>query len=427
MDSEAPSRREILISTAGIIGTSGCLKNSGDPSPPERSFSEDPCVTDPKIDTSDPLVNEINARSQARCVGVPFAKVEPLSEWTADSGNAEATSGRTFSGSRSVALEAEPNEGLVARYDMEGGVDLSEINLSATIHPGEAYPASNVIVQLFAPDMQNRIDMWQPLSGDRWVRVDFGPTNVAGSPDLTDVRTVRILSLTDDQRRVRFYVDHFRATPKLNRGYVILTFDDNLDSQYETALPVMEEFSFPGVLGVVPWRLGSSDTLMSTGQVDEMHRSNWEIVSHPQQNEPLPTLSEAEQRSAIRESKQWLVKQGYEDGARFVIWPYGQADATTLDIAERYHELGFRGGDHPSSPPYLGPLSVSRVNGDDINRTYQMIDYAARFNQITVVMYHDIGDRGPHVSASEFEETLQYIDDADVSVITPSKLVDEIA
>jgi peptidoglycan/xylan/chitin deacetylase (PgdA/CDA1 family) len=428
MDSiDSLSRRKVLLASAGVLGTSGCLRDGNTASPStEKSRRNTACETDPAIEETDPLLRETNVRERNRCVGTSLDAVEATDRWTAGSGRLQTSSERAFTGDRSIRVEADPGEALSVERAVPNGIDFSGTDLSVAVHPGEDYPATNVVVRLLAPDLRNRVDMWQPVGGDRWIRLDPGPTNVVGSPDLTDVRAVRITTLTDESRRVRFYVDDLRATEKLDQGYVILTFDDNLASQFDTAFPEMEEFGFPGVVGTIPWDTSESGPHISLEGLAELQRSGWDVVSHPQRTDPLPTLSEAAQRSAIEESKRWLVNHGFEDGARFVIWPFGRADETTLRIGGRYHRLGFRGGDHPSGPPFFGPLTVSRVNGDDVERTKRMIDCAAAFDQVAVVMYHGIRTGEPYISTDRFEETLRYVAASDVSVITASELVDEV-
>jgi peptidoglycan/xylan/chitin deacetylase (PgdA/CDA1 family) len=387
----------------------------------------DVCQADAAVAESGPLRRDTNNRRTSRCVGSPLANMETIEGWSADAGEIAADDDTSFTGTQSLRIEAGPeNERAAASLDLPGGVDLSERDVSLAVRTGTDNPASNVIVQLFAPDARNRIDHWQHLTpGPGWKRLDLGPTRVVGDPDLEDVRRLRIVSYTGGGERVRFNADAVRTTPKLDQGYVLLTFDDNLLSQYETAFPLTEEYGFPGVIGVIPGT-GSKEGHVGIDDLSEMHDAGWDVVSHPQRAEPLPDLSEADRRAAFEESKRWLLDHGFEDGSRFVIWPYGVTDGATLDLGGTFHAMGFSGGVHPSGCPLMGPLSVSRVNGDNVERTRKMIDYALEYNQVAVVMYHPIGTSDRRVSAEQFEATLQYLDDNDASVVTASHLWDEI-
>jgi len=439
------TRRDVLRTGAGIgvgtTGVAGCLgtelsdetgstdTTTGTTETDTSIFEppQDVCRTDSSVGGSGPLFRSVDSRGTYRCVGRPLDSMENLDRWQADTGRLDADGETAFSGTQSARIEAEPSdERAVVHRSFPGGVDLSERDLSLAVHPGAEHPADNVIVQLFAPDARNRIDHWQHLGpADSWKRLDLGPTKVVGDPDLGDVRRLAVVSYTGGGSRVRFYVDEIRTTTKLDQGYVLLTFDDSLTSQYETAFPLTEEFGFPGNVGVIPWKAGS-DPYLGQSELAEMREAGWDVVSHPQREEPLPDLSAEKQRAAIEEAKGWLVDRGFERGARFAIWPYGATNETTLDVGSDYHALGFAGGVHPSGCPFMGPLSVSRVNGDDVERTRKVVDFALEYNQVAVVVYHPIGVGATHVSEAAFEETLQSLADRRANVVTASHLWDEV-
>ncbi|PSP43622.1 hypothetical protein BRC68_06260 [Halobacteriales archaeon QH_6_64_20] len=81
----------------------------------------------------------------------------------------------------------------------------------------------------------------------------------------------------------------------------MLTFDDNDDTQYETAFPITEEFGFPGVVSVIAEGVGDSSRIPLEGMY-EMRDAGWEMVSHPQTGTPVPEMTTARKREVIRES-----------------------------------------------------------------------------------------------------------------------------
>lgn len=202
----------------------------------------------------------------------------------------------------------------------------------------------------------------------------------------------------------------------------MLTFDDIPISQYVEAFPRMNDYGFSGVAGAIPWLTGDSE-FISADQLRELQHAGWDVVSHPQltnPSRPLPTLSRADQDRALKRSKQWLIENGFERGARFVIWPFHAAGATTLALGSRYHHLGFAGGRPPCGLPPTDPLTVGRVDGEKVEDTLKMIRFAERYHQLTAVMFHQVGPAG--LPTSEFERILKAVDRADVTVVTATDL-----
>lgn len=351
--------------------------------------------------------------------------MEDLGPWKTLDGRLNADTERYVGGGQSAALETAPSGDRVWIYrKFNPGLDLSDHDLSAAVHPGEGSTQAKMVrVQLLAPDYRNRVDMRHgvgKLGG--WFRMDFGPTVIKGEPDLRAVREIRIQSLKGGEAPLRLNIDELRLVPKADRGRAMLTFDDIPRSQYTEAFPVMQEFGYAGVAGAIPW-LTTDSSYISKSELLEMQDAGWDIVSHPQVTDPstpLPELDREEQRIVIERSKRWLVGNGFERGAQFIIWPFAAADATTLELAPRYHTLGFAGGRSPSSVPPTGPLTIGRVDGDVVSDTLKMLKFAEEYRQLVVVMYHGIGPNG--LATEEFKRTLQAIEQSSLEVITASDL-----
>lgn len=441
-----PSRRAYLAGCIAAIGSAtGCVTVSRPPGTvstrTDRSTGGEPAAADPgpfeyptdhcevedAIRGDDPLTVEFDSRARFRCTGQLLDGMEDLKAWGTYEGERYRDQDRFTVGSQSMRLET--TGGRVWAYRrFEPGLDLSERDLSVAIHPGEGdSKASMLRVQLLAPDYQNRIDMRHgvgKLGG--WFRMDLGPTVVKSHPDLTDVREIRIQSMSGSQPRLRLNVDEIRLVPKADTGRVIISFDDIPISQYENAFPVMQEFGYPGVAGAIPW-LTSDPDFVSTAGLHEMQDAGWDVVSHPQLTDPpkpLPTLDPSAQHDAIRRSKRWLVENGFGEGASFVIWPFHAAGPTTLEIASRYHHLGFAGGRSPSGIPSTDPLTIGRVDGASVDDTLRMLSFAESYNQLVVVMYHEVGTGA--LSTADFERTLRAIERSDLEVLTASGLWKEM-
>ncbi|MFC7028072.1 polysaccharide deacetylase family protein [Halomicroarcula sp. GCM10025710] len=200
-----------------------------------------------------------------------------------------------------------------------------------------------------------------------------------------------------------------------------MTFDDMSLSQYENAFPVMQEFGFPGVAGVIP-RLVGNEGRINLAQLQALQDKGWDVVSHPQHETPLSEFVRSEQASMILDSKRWLADNGFESGSRFVLFPFGTVTKTTFDIAAQYHYLGLWSGRCPSGR-LTGPLSVGRVNGADVGTTTQIVELAQKYRQVVPIMYQTVGEESrDHITAERFEETMRFVDDLGLRVLTTSDL-----
>lgn len=386
---------------------------------------EDQCTSNPVIEGNDPLRRSTNTREALRCLGESLDSFETLSHWDTYTGQIEPDTQTVWSGEQSarITIPAETNRAAVYRR-FEPAIDLTDRDLSLAMEPGSGETkVPNLTVQLLAPDRDNRIDMWHafgPLSG--WFRLDMGPTRIHGDPDLTTVRELRLATSVGD-RAAEFNVDSIRLTPARDRGMVVLTFDDNHITQYETAFPIMEEYGFPGVVGTIPW-IADDEDRAGVEELRELQSAGWDIASHPQVDSALPTLSETRQEELLRETKQWLLDNGLDSGAEYIIYPYGKADGTTLELASQYHALGFAGGRCPSGIP-TDPLTVDRVSGDHPERVASMVEFAAEYRQLVVVMYHTITGSGGRIDPEAFRETMAMLEAANVDVVSATELYEQ--
>jgi len=415
--SPSPTATTAEPTTEGTVEPTG-TEPTEEATDEEPSPSTDLCSADPRIRERGPLLVARNSRELRKCAGRPLDSFEDLPPWASISGAMEATA-ESYAGTQAVALETTGDPYLSVRRRFSDGIDLSDRDLSLAVAL-ETPDAEQLEVRLFAPDVENSITCERDFKAAGWYRLDLGASTVQGSPDLSEVRELRIRTYSGSGP-LRMTVDSLRTTERAERGAVMLTFDDNHYTQYETAFPITEAFGFPGVVGVIPHSVGNSSK-NSLGAMREMQAAGWEMVSHPQYDRSIPEMHPRRAREAIRESKRWLIENGFERGAQHLVWPYNDYDAGSLEIASRHHHLGFAFGGCPVGRQVTGSLSVGRVHGDEIERSKRMIDLAAEYNNLAVLMYHTIGADDDRIGEQEFESVMAHIDRADIDIITPSDL-----
>lgn len=421
---EEPSRRDLLAAAvAGVAGVSGC---SGESSPPTDTVTTTPeprtRFQSPDLCSPPAAGAEATCRQRLRCRGRPIEQFGDASGWRPWGGTATLVEDGTVSGNSAVRVSAVPEEercGVVVEFDE--GIDLSAYDLSVGIR-FENPPTDAVAVEALAPGPADSVRSVRPGYEAGWIRLAHGHDTIRGDPDLTDVRALRIGTYVGQGETATLFLDGVRGTRRRDRGLVAFTFDDNDRTQYERAFPIMRQYGFPGAVGVIPHTTEWSGKVGVDG-LREMQSAGWEVVSHPQRPATLRELPADEARSAIANTKQWLVDRGFETGARFFVWPYGAYDRASLAAVARHHDLGFT-----TSPGVVGritdPLVIPRVDAEDVSYARRAIEIAERDRQLCVVMVHEIGEAG--IAEADFRDLVRRVDDAAVDVVTLSEIRDRL-
>lgn len=324
------------------------------------------------------------------------------------------------------AAENEPYVGVTRAFseplDMRG----KNISLAFKATEPEIYRVS---VRLLAPGQGNMVHLNRTHTGPTgdWLRVDMGATGETGNPDLSEVYALQIVGYPRDEGQVVDYtIGDIRTVDAPDRGKVMLTWDDNHESQWDV-YEIHQEYGFPGVAGVIHHAVGKSDRLDTT-QLRQMQSDGWEIVSHPHPQSnwsaPLSEFDETRQRQIIEDSHRWLRQRGFEAGANHYIAPGNTRDATNLDVLRDVHESSMSFGGGNVGVPLSDPHTIGRIDGSNLETVKEYVDLAAKYNQLCVPMWHVLGEQydNHEITAEEYRELLDYIDAADVDVVTPSEL-----
>lgn len=368
-----------------------------------------------------PLAVPADARALARRRGTVLDDFADLDRWRESGATVEAGPSRDW-GAPTARLTVPASEQAGGIYRaFPDGLDLSSRVPSLAVRPDGEDPPTGLYCQLFAPDADNRVDLWQAVSHGGWTRLDLGPRAVVGDPDLRDVRTVGVRLWTGEDR-ARVDLDALRTVERPDRGAVMFTFDDGLASQYDPAAAVLADHDVPGVIAPIPETVGGEGRV-TVDQLRELRDDGWTVVNHPQAEKPLPAYPVHRQRALMKTTKRWLLGHGFEAGADTVIWPYGRADATTLSVARRYYSLGLSAGDAPGAVPVTDPLTVARIDGTAPERARRLLDLTARHRGLAVLVYHPVGTGADNaVSEAALRETVAHAVDADLDVVTPADL-----
>jgi len=110
---------------------------------------------------------------------------------------------------------------------------------------------------------------------------------------------------------------------------ITITFDDGVLNTYEVAFPLMEKYTFKGVVfiptgiltGTIKTVRLDDEPYMTLEQIKELHRAGWEIGSHSVTHRNFRELSDDNISWELDESKSFLSRQGF-DVVSFA-YPYG--------------------------------------------------------------------------------------------------------
>lgn len=352
--------------------------------------------------------------------------------WTPMEGEATGDGETALTGSQSLRIE---NQGTTAGVfqAFPDGLDASGQHLSMAVRVDTPRPA-RVRLEIDAPARADQLWTTRTFLGSHegWFRMDAGWTDTRGEPNLGNIQEMRIYIQTPEEAEIRFWIDDLRMTPAADQGYVILSFDDGAASQYERAFPILEEYGYQAAAAVIPDSLNRPSRL-SIDNLREMRDAGWDISSHPDPGSGLSEVDPEEARNRIQSDFEYLDNRGFPDGARHMFVPYHNINQEVIDIAREYHETCFYFAGNNSNVPPTDPMHLSRVDMHDVEGFTSLIDMAAQHNQLAVGLAHGIqpedaeeDDPLADITEEQLREVLDYIEQSEVEVITPSQLIDSV-
>lgn len=405
-----------MASTACLAGCAGLNALESDRSR-DRDGSADPNEPDPESSVErDPILPEA------------ADDFEDLSRWSIDGGSIAADADRAFVGTQSARIETPTSSGLTRlSLAYESPFDCTDAVPGVAMASSESVPPW---IRLFDVD-GNRIDYRRGLRGGLpLMRYNFGVEDRDDAFDFSAVREVQLQFWTADGQAPTVWFDDLHFVPRPDRGKVMIQFDDNHVTDYTRAFPILEEYGYPAVSFVNPGRIeaetaGVTDPggypRITVEQAHELRDAGWVLANHCYGHSALGDLAPEEQEAEIRRGKEWLEDEGFTDGARYFAYPHGSYDATTLELIDEYHDLGFGGG-LPVQGYNVNHVLNSRVGDPSAERMATELERTAEMRGITSFFYHRLeGDL-----LDDFETTIdllhEYESAGEIDVILPQDL-----
>jgi hypothetical protein len=280
-------------------------------------------------------------------------------------------------------------------------------------------------VELAAGDGSERQITTRYLSEKHgWVRIGLGPSAWSGTPDMADINEFAVSCYTGS-KTCELDIDDIRTTPKRDSGAVLFVFDDGNRSDYSVAYDILGDRGMVGTSAVIPDIVGDSGNL-TRSQIDQMDSDGWAFAAHPQRESPsgglgsIPT-DEAEQE--MRDTKQWLLDNTSGRGANTLVWPFGDFDADSLNLAGEYFDLSFGGGASAANGILTEAGWVPRVNTDDVENSLDALETAYKTDTVCALMSHRVG--GSRLPESDFRRLLDKVEQRNLDVLTTAEFAAE--
>lgn len=204
-------------------------------------------------------------------------------------------------------------------------------------------------------------------------------------------------------------------TSPLAKAKVTIVFDDGGESVATIGYPYMSNLGIVGTVGVNSAFINTAG-YMTTAQTSALYADGWSMVNHTENHLNLTGETIAVALSEYVDCRDWLISNGFSDGAEHVIFP---ENATNALINKTFIENGAKSlagttqeiARTPAPLKYIYPrFSMSGQTTADFT---EQIDSAIAENQYIQIYYHFLRDPGVYGATStlpaDFEEQMDYL------------------
>lgn len=173
---------------------------------------------------------------------------------------------------------------------------------------------------------------------------------------------------------------------------VCLTFDDNLESVYTNAFPIMKDYGFRGTVFTVSGYVGNHDRL-SWSQLDSLYNNKWEIGGHTLNHAHLSVLTPDEAEYQVSADFDSLSNHGFKPVS--FAFPFGECPVTYYPIVTKYYK-NVRSTVNISMQ---NPIDRSRLGTYGVEGTMtaefltgRIMQGIAEKENLIIYMFHNIGE-----------------------------------
>lgn len=226
-----------------------------------------------------------------------------------------------------------------------------------------------------------------------------------------------------------------------NEKVVIINFDDNWKSQYENALPILDEYGFKATFYVVCDYVDGKNR-MSWEEVIALQNQGHEIGSHTMSHENLDSLPAGLQEYQIIESKKCLEDRGLKVKSFSYPFNSGDEDSGVLNLVANNYEFARTAGGSDVFNEYHEDLLYQIIgwshDAEKKENNYNDLQMFQRFKEyvngdetkkytsknIPIVIYHKIDNSNELYSTNPelFKAEMEYLYKNGFKVVTMEKI-----
>ena len=396
-------QRRTLLAGAALVAVAGCLEN-------------DNGTTDDDDGSSGEDLPELAGT---------FDDFEDLSRWQILEGEVSADTDRSAVGTQSaVTTLSGTGEALSLSLSPDDPIDVT------SVVPGLAVEGSRTTIPWIrlVDDSGSVATYRRAIAGGIPIqRVNFGVDTTEEAFDETTVSEIRVQILGGDTP-LTAWMDDLHFVPRPATGKVMIQFDDCHETDYTKALPRLEDHDIPAATFVNPEYIErgtvAGDSRLSVEQCEALDAAGWTVANHTWSHERLPDLDRSGQREEILEGKHWLEDHGFEEGARYFAYPFGDHDATSVELVADHQDLSFHGG-YPASGHTANTELAPRIGEPSSEEITDILDTTAEHGGITSIFYHRLEDEEQLADfTAMLDHLVPMLDNGDLEIVLPQDIED---
>jgi peptidoglycan/xylan/chitin deacetylase (PgdA/CDA1 family) len=175
------------------------------------------------------------------------------------------------------------------------------------------------------------------LVADTWVPLTFslGRARVVGKPDASAIDSIGVYLVDKGQLPLTFSWGAVLAVDQPDQGVVSITFDDGYDEHYDIAAGIMAEHGQRGTAYVIPNAVGRVGYMSIPQLAALQERFGWDVAAHHET--AFTDFAPGELETVIMGLQQFLVRNGFDRGARHLAYPLGKQTLPGVRSLVRKH------------------------------------------------------------------------------------------
>ena len=273
--------------------------------------------------------------------------------------------------------------------------------------------------------------------GSKWIEYMFSVDSCEKQNGMDDIRIkdinrIRIHVTSSEPVEVTLDALALVENPQPEAKFTI-TFDDGNKSDVSVAAPIMSRYGFRGVSYVIPTLIGNSG-YMNMSDLRKLQSLGWDIGSHGYEHKDLTQITGEELRAEIRQSKEWLIENGFGEGALHYSAPSGQISDEAVQEMKNHGFLTLRTDLHADTTtknqletlPPANPYRIMAVgmfaDAPSLTNIEALIDNAIQSKSWVVFMFHGGGSGSVSMSVERFAAIMEMLYDKKAKVATMSDL-----